>query len=264
MTFPRVLQDSPTAHLLWELVFSQVKLRYKRSVLGLGWSLLHPFLMMLVFTLILGRFPRLTNLPIPYHIFFLSGYLPWIFFAAALSGGQNALIANASLVRQVAFRKWLLPAAAVGANAVHGILAMLLFALYLVIHPSVPLHAGLFWIIPLFVVQALAIVGLAVALSLWAVSFRDLGPLLEISLSFFFYLTPVFYDFSLFGPDDTWLVVVLRLNPLASLLACYRAAFFHEPVPWVSLFYVIACTGALLGLGAAVYRRRHGRIAKEL
>ncbi len=264
MNFPRLLADSPSANLLWEMVTSQVKLRYKRSALGFGWSLLHPLLMMTVFTVVLGRFPRLADLPVPYHIFFLSGYLPWTFFATALQSGQASLVANASLVRQVAFRQWLLPVAAVCANLVHAVLALGLFVLYLGIHPAVHWHAGLLWLVPLMLLQTAALVGLSLALSALVVSFRDLGPLLEVLLTLLFYLTPVFYDFSIFGAGDTALVTLLKLNPLAALLACYRAALFGQPLPMASLLYVLLCTVALLALGARVFRRRAGALVKEL
>lgn len=264
MKFPRALADSPTANLLWELVFSQVKLRYKRSALGLGWSLLHPFLMMVVFTLVLGRFPRLADLPVPYHIFFLSGYLPWVFFATTVQNGQASLIANASLVKQVSFRKWLLPLASVGANLVHALLALALFVLYLWVHPAIDFQPGVLWLIPLVLLQTLALVGLVLALSAWVVSFRDLGPILEVLLTFFFYLTPVFYDFSIFGAKDAWLVALLKLNPFAALLACYRAAMFGGVMPIGQLSYVVLWTVGLLALGAHVFRRRSGAVAKEL
>jgi ABC-type polysaccharide/polyol phosphate export permease len=264
VSFPRLLADSPTANLLWEMIASQVKLRYKRSALGFGWSLLHPLLMMTVFTVVLGRFPRLADLPVPYHIFFLSGYLPWTFFAVALQNGQAALVANASLVRQVAFRKWLLPVAAVCANLVHAVLAMLLFVLYLAIHPAIHFHAGVLWIAPLMLVQTAALVGLALALSAYVVSFRDLGPLLEVLLTLLFYLTPVFYDFSIFRAQDATLVSLLKLNPLAALLACYRAAMFGHALPVGSFVYVLAWTAGLLAFGARVFRRRAGSLAKEL
>jgi len=264
MRFPRALAGSPTANLLWELIVSQVKLRYKRSALGLGWSLLHPLLMMAVFTIVLGRFPRLADLPVPYHIFFLSGYLPWTFFATGVSNGQAALIANASLVKQVAFRKWLLPVASVGANLVHAVLAMLLFIAYLLIHPAIDTNAGLLWIAPLMLVQTLALAGLALLLSSWVVSFRDLGPILEVLLAFLFYLTPVFYDFSIFSAADAHLVAILKINPLASLLACYRAAMFGGAMPVGALVYVLAWTVALLFFGGRVFTRRAGWVAKEL
>ncbi|MHA1569003.1 MAG: ABC transporter permease [Alphaproteobacteria bacterium] len=264
MKFPRMLAHSPTANLLWELVFSQVKLRYKRSALGLGWSLLHPLLMMAVFTIVLGRFPRLADLPVPYHIFFLSGYLPWTFFAIALSNGQSSLIANASLVKQVAFRKWLLPLASVGANLVHAVLALALFVVYLIIYPAINTSAQLLWLIPLLLLQTAGLIGLALALSAWVVSFRDLGPILEVLLAFLFYLTPVFYDFSIFSAKDAFLVSVLGLNPFAALLACYRAAFFSAPMPLGQLAYVVVWVAALLWLGGAVFARRSGALAKEL
>jgi len=264
MNFPRLLADSPTANLLWELTISQVKLRYKRSALGLGWSLLHPLLMMTVFTVVLGRFPRLADLPVPYHIFFLSGYLPWTFFATTINNGQASLLANASLVKQVVMRKWLLPVASVGANLVHAVLAMGLFVLYLLAHPAIDAGAGLLWLAPLLLVQTVAMTGLVLALSAWVVSFRDLGPILEVALAVLFYLTPVFYAFSIFGPADAWLVAVLKINPLAALLACYRAAMFGGPLPVGALLYVLAWTAALLVLGGRVFARRAGGVAKEL
>lgn len=264
MNFPQVLADSPTANLLWELVISQVKLRYKRSALGLGWSLLHPLLMMAVFTVVLGRFPRLADLPVPYHIFFLSGYLPWTFFATTINNGQASLLANASLVKQVAMRKWLLPVASVGANLVHAVLAMGLLIAYLLLHPAIDTGAGLWWIIPLMLVQTIGMTGLVLALAAWVVSFRDLGPIVEVVLAFLFYLTPVFYAFSIFGPADAWLVAVLKLNPLAALLACYRTAMFGGAMPLGSLLYTLAWAGALLALGARAFARRAGGVAKEL
>jgi ABC-type polysaccharide/polyol phosphate export permease len=83
-------------------------------------------------------------------------------------------------------------------------------------------------------------------------------------LSLLFYLTPVFYDFSAFGPGDRALVAALQLNPLAALLACYRAAMFGGAMPLAALTYVAAWTVGLLALGWRAYRRNAGRVAKEL
>ena len=250
--------------LLAQLVRKEIKLRYKRSALGVLWSLLHPLLMMGVFTLVFSRFPRLSGTPVPYYVFFMTGYLPWVFFSTAVANSHTSILVNASLVKQVYFPRQILPLASCLSNLLHfGIafgmwLAFVLFT-YARLSPALLL-------LPVAVaIQFALLVGVALVLSAMNVFYRDVGQILEVLITFLFYLTPVFYTFAIFPPADAWIVRLLSLNPMAQLVMLYRGALLHgfEVTPFM-VAYPAAVAAAVLVLGHFVFLRASRDFAKEL
>jgi ABC-type polysaccharide/polyol phosphate export permease len=250
--------------LLAELVRKEIKLRYKRSALGVLWSLLHPLLMMGIFTLVFSRFPRLSGTPVPYYVFFMTGYLPWVFFATTVSNAQGSILVNAALVKQVFFPRQLLPLAACLSNLLHfgiafGIWLAFLAATHMAVTPALLL-------VPVaLAIQFALLVGIALALSALNVSFRDVGQILDVLITFLFYLTPVFYTYAIFPPADAWIVRLLALNPMAQIIQIYRGALLpgFAVTPFM-IAYPAAFALGVLALGHAVFARASRDFAKEL
>ena len=251
--------------LLWELVWKEIRLRYRRSALGFLWSLLHPLLMMGVFTLVFSRFPKIMGeLPVPYYIFFLVGYLAWNYFSVSISNSHMSVIANATLVKQVYFPRQALPLAAVIANFFHIVIAFALLILFLfAFTPYLSYRVAFFPVVIL--IESVLILGFSLLLSSLNVFFRDVGQILEVVLTFWFYLTPVFYPLSIFGPEDHWLVSMLKLNPLTEVVALYRwcllDGFGFEPF---MIAYPLVFGVLFLLFGHHVFSKLEPSFAKEL
>src|SRR5207247_8353575 len=99
--------------LLYFLVWRDVKVRYKQTVLGIGWSVLQPFLAMVVFTIFFGRLAKVPSDGVPYPLFSLAALVPWTYFATAASNGSSSLVGNQHLLAKVYFPRVLVPLAAV-------------------------------------------------------------------------------------------------------------------------------------------------------
>lgn len=251
--------------LLWELVTKEIRLRYRRSALGFLWSLLHPLLMMGVFTLVFSRFPKIMGqLSVPYYIFFLVGYLCWNFFSVALSNSHMSIIANATLVKQVYFPRQVLPLAAIISNFFHILLAFALLIFYLLIFTPYLSHRIIFFPIAI-ALETLLVLGLGLVVSSLNVFFRDVGQMLEVILTFWFYLTPIFYPLSIFGPEDRLITALLRLNPLTEIVNLYRwcmlDGFAFEPM---MIAYPLIVGAILLVIGRLVFSKLSLTFAKEL
>lgn len=251
-------------YLLSQLVRKEIKLRYKRSVLGVLWSLLHPLLMMIIFTIVFSRFPKLANMPVPYYVFFLTGYLPWIFFSVSISNSHTSIIVNASLVKQVYFPRELLPYASCLSNLIHFLLAYGMWLIYLVLF-----QGALTWTLLLLpvaiLIQLVFLLGLALMLSALNVFFRDVSQILEVCLTFLFYLTPVFYTFDIFSGDDALLVKVLGFNPMAQLVMLYRGILLDgfQILPEMLWYPAVWAVGMYL-VGSFYFARAGRTFAKEL
>ena len=255
-----------TAHryLLSQLVRKEIKLRYKRSALGILWSLIHPLAMMTIFTVVFSQFPRFDDLPVPYYAFFLSGYLPWVFFATTVSNSHASIIVNASLVKQVYFPRWLLPLASCLSNLVHFLIALGLWTAYVAVALGGLSPRLLLLPVVLAILLAL-LIGLALALSALNVFFRDVGQILDVLLQFLFFLTPIIYSLEFFPAGNSRIVTLLSLNPMAQIVMLIRSALFDSfPVTAFSIWYPAAWAAGLVVVGIFTFGRASGTMAKEL
>lgn len=213
--------------LIRNLVVSELKARYKNSVLGFVWSLLNPLGMMLVFTAVFGvLWPNHTIEKYP--IFLLCGLLPWNYFSAGVMGSMNSIVNNANLIKKVYFPREVLPIAAVLAQLVNFLLAFLvLFAALIIFRAN---FSPWLWTLPLVIfIQTIFILGIAFILSTLNVFYRDTMMIMDVFMLAWFFLTPVFYQVSNFPASSTRFGFALNpqrliyiLNPVASLINIYR------------------------------------------
>jgi ABC-type polysaccharide/polyol phosphate export permease/4-amino-4-deoxy-L-arabinose transferase-like glycosyltransferase len=245
--------------LLRELVSRDMKLRYKRSVLGIAWSLFNPLAQLLIFIFL---FRRVLPLNIPnYPLFVFSGVLAWSWFQSSLLLATGSITDNRELIRRPGFPAAILPVVAVTSNMIHFLLALPILLLFLVLSGLRP--TGAFVALPLVIaVQFLLILSLAYLVATFHVTFRDTQHLLGVLLLLLFYLTPVFYDASTV-PERYRLFY--RLNPMMHMLDAYRTILIRGELPdGLSLLGLAALTAGLLGLGYAIFTRASYRFVEEL
>ena len=236
--------------LIWALSLKELRVRYKRSVLGFIWALLNPLLMMAVLTVV---FSTITTMNIHgYAIFLLSALLPWSFFTQTLSYSVESIVSNAELLKKVRIPKAVFPLAAIVSNVINFLLSLLPMII-IVLLMRFPLHWTWFFLpIPL-IALILFTAGCAFFFAIANVFFRDVSHIIQIILSAWFYLSPVLYSLD-FLPHRYHLF--FRLNPMLYLLNGFRMAIYYGHLP--SLANMAASLGLgliALAAGFAVFRR---------
>ncbi|HVM40368.1 MAG TPA: ABC transporter permease [Acidimicrobiia bacterium] len=235
------------------LAWRDLKVRYAQSLLGAGWALGQPLLMMGVFSVFLGV---LAKVPapggLPYPVFVLSGLVPWVFFANSVTSTGQSVVGSAQLVEKVAFPRLVMPIAAMLAWLPDlGISIALLLGVMAAwgMAPGWGIVA-----LPLFAVLAVCA---AVAVGLWVaalnVAYRDVKYAIPFLLQVGMFATPVVYSAELV-PDSAQ--VLYGLNPMAGVVEGFRWALLGTPAPHAGLLAAsVAVTGVVMAGGLAYFRR---------
>jgi lipopolysaccharide transport system permease protein len=238
--------------LFWFLVWREVKVRYKQTVLGAAWAILQPAAQMVVFSVFLGRMADLPSARFPYPLFAFCGLLPWTFFANSLSSSSGSIVANQNLVTKVYFPRLFVPGSTIGVALVDftiasGMLAILL-AHYRIL-PTLSLLAAPLMIFGLF----LAALGIGAGLAALTVAYRDFRYVVPFLVQLWMFATPtVFMDASWVGPR--W-QVVLPFNPAYGFILNFRNAVLGTPFDLYALWVSTAVTLSLLALGCLYFRK---------
>ncbi len=220
--------------LIRNLVIRDLKVRYKKSVLGFLWSLANPLLMMLVFTVVFTiMIPNNTIQKFP--IFVLCALLPWNWFSTSIMGSIQSIVSNANLVKKVYFPREVLPLSAVLSNMVNFLLALVvLFGMILVFQIPITMWAALLPVV--IFTQFLFTLGLGFILSTLNVFYRDTGVIMDVFLLAWFFLTPIFYPIDILPTQRVVLGLNLDIhrlvrwvNPMASLIDTYRLILYGTP-----------------------------------
>jgi lipopolysaccharide transport system permease protein len=235
--------------LLFFLVWRDVKIRYKQTVLGVAWAVLQPLMMMAVFTVFFGRLAGLPAGDLPYPLFAFAGLLPWMFFATALASAGNSVVSNERLITKIYFPRLAVPFSAVGAAAVDFLIAVgLLFVLMLAY--GVTPGWGLLLAPVVFLVIALGATGFGTLLAALNVKYRDFRYVIPFLVQFWMFATPTVY---MQPPEDAsgLLHTLLSINPMTGLIATFRAACLDLPIPWTqfalsSLFVLVVFVAGCL------------------
>jgi lipopolysaccharide transport system permease protein len=241
--------------LLYFLVWRDVKVRYKQTVLGVAWAVLQPLFMMLVFTLFFARVAGVTVGKTPYPLFAFAGLVPWTFFANAVTTASSSLVGNAHLVTKVYFPRLLVPVASVGAGLVDFGLSFALLAVVLLYY-----RPGLTWNIVALPGLMLLCTLFALAVGTWLaglnVKYRDVRFVLPFVIQLWLFLSSVILPSAAVPARWRWL---LTLNPMSAVTEGFRSSLLGLPFNWVALGIATAFT--LLALLYAVHSFR--RVERE-
>ena len=240
--------------------------RYKGSLLGVGWTLVNPLVLVGVYTLVFSILWRSAGIR-HYPLFILSGLTVWVFFSSSIQMASASIVSHANLVKQVRFPRQLLPLAVVGSNLVtYVVMLVVIGAINFVVIPEV---RGTIWaVIPLSIPLIALVSGLGIVLAALSALYRDVEHLLLTILLPWFFLTPVFYDLqTLPGVQDHHaLMELLRWGNVATpFVESIRGPLFYGQYPGMGeIAYVIVAAALALLLGAFVFRRLDDQLAVEL
>ena len=230
--------------LIAMLVVRELKVRYKRSLFGLLWTMLNPLLLMIVYTVVFATIMKAPQRN--FSIFLLSGLLPWLYFSTAVLQGLTSILTNQELIRKVRLPQAVFPLSVVGSNLVNFALSLLPLLLLMRVMGQ-PYTPALLFLPLAMLILTLFISGVTLLFSTFTVFFRDVRHLAEVALQ-------------MLGQHDAWWFrafrMFLRVNPLWYLLELVRDPVYYGRLP-PSPAIGIAVISALVSLfvGFTVFRR---------
>ena len=239
--------------LLFFLVLRDIRVRYSQTVLGFGWSILQPFLQMVVFSVFFGALAGISSGDVPYPAFSLAAVVPWIYFLNAVSTSSLSLISNAQLVSKVYFPRILIPLAPIGAGLVDLVIAIGLLFVVVLAYGIVPPFPAVLLLPVLCALLVLAASGISIWLAALGAQYRDVRFVTPFFLQTMLFVTPVIYVVS---EVPERLRLLYSLNPLVGVVSGFRAVVLGQgAVPWGSMLISLLVSLVLATLGLAYFRR---------
>lgn len=245
--------------LIRELVLRDIKVRYKRSVLGFAWTLANPLLYLGVFYFV---FKLVLEINIPrFGVFAFTGIIAFSWFQLSLAQSAGVIVSNRELVRLPGFSSLILPVVTITSNLVNFLVALVvLLSFQLVLGGGIGMQI---WFLPLLIVlQFFLTLSLAYMIAALNVLFRDVGHLIAVLLQLLFFMTPIFYDASMI-PDKYQ--ALYRLNPMVHLIESYRSVLLTgSSINWWPLAVIAAFSILFLFVGLRLFVRLSYRFAEEV
>ncbi len=235
------------------LVWRDLKVRYKQTVFGALWAIIQPFMLMVVFSLFLGRISGIAPAGLPYPLFAFAGLVPWTLFSQSLIGSSNSLVGASNLIQKVYFPRLLLPVSAIGSTLLDFAIAMAVLGLMMLYFGVLP-SPSVLWILPLTALALMTSLAVGVWLSALNVKYRDVRHAVPFLVQLWLFASPVAYSADLVPAE--WRAIY-QLNPMAGVLEGFRWALLGQgtPPPVDSIILSTVATVIGLGLGLAYFRR---------
>jgi len=238
--------------LLYFLIWRDVKVRYKQTVIGAAWAILQPVMTMVLFTLIFGKLAKIPSDGLPYSLFAFTALLPWNYFSQAISRSGASLVSAANLISKVYFPRLLVPVSAATAPLVDFAIAFVVLVGMMRWYGIAPSWAML--AVPLFLLMALFA---ALAVGLWLsalnVRYRDVGHAIPFLIQFWKFASPVAYPVSLV--PEKWRLLY-SLNPMAGVIEGFRWALLGKEIPEFGVMAVSALVVLAMFIGGLIYFSR--------
>src|SRR4029077_2994996 len=237
--------------LLYFLVWRDLKVRDKQTVIGIGWAGLQAFVTMVIFTVIFGNLVKLPSDALPYPIFAYSALLPWNYFASALQRCVVSVVGDAALVSKVYFPRLILPLAGTISGFADFFVSFLLLIGMMTFY-----GLGISWTVlalPFFLLLALST---ALAVGLWLsalnVRYRDVGHTIPFLMQVWMYASPIVYPVSVIPEKYRFLY---SLNPMAGVIEGFRWALLGKQSPDFGVMAISVAVVLLLISGGVVFFR---------
>lgn len=245
--------------LLWHLTVKELKVRYRKTTIGIVWSMAQPLLPALILGAVFSRaLTAAKGSTVPYALFLLAGLVPWSFLSSAVNAGSGAFISNGYLLTKIYFPRAVLPAASVMAACVEfagGCVIVCGWAMA----AGYPMRLSWLWLPALLVANALLAFLISIGIASLNVLYRDIRHALPFLLQIWMYATPILYSPLLIPEKWRWL---LGLNPMTGIVLGFRSALFGMPFD-MRMGVTSACAGVLAATaGIAVFLRLQHEMAE--
>jgi lipopolysaccharide transport system permease protein len=238
--------------LAYFFIWRDLKVRYKQTLFGALWAVIQPFMLMVVFTLFLGRISGIAPEGVPYPLFAFAGLVPWTLFSQSLIGSSGSLVGAANLIQKVYFPRLLLPVAAIGSYLLDFVIAMAVLGLLMLYFGVLPTLTVL-WVIALTALTVTTSLAVGIWLSAVNVRYRDVRYAVPFLVQLWLFASPVAYSAEIVPAE--W-QAIYQLNPMAGVIEGFRWALLGQSAPPVGAVAVSAIvTVIVLVTGLAYFRR---------
>ena len=250
--------------LINQLVQRDIKTKYRRSVLGLLWTVLNPLLMMtvlsIVFSYFFSRYGDVENFP----VYLLCGQVIFNFFNESTSIAMGSIVHSGELIKKVYVPKYLFPITKVMSSGVNLLSSMIALVIVMVATRSRVTPTVLLAVFPLLYVLLFS-TGVSLFLSAAAVSFRDLMHLYSVVTTAWMYLTPVIYPMSILDGAPKWAIFIINANPLTAFIKIFRAVVLDGvTAPWIlHVQSIVWCVIALV-MGSLVFKKSQDKFILKI
>lgn len=246
--------------LLFLMAWRDATVRYKQSIVGIGWALIQPIMMMAIFTVVFGRFAGLPSDGVPYSVFTLCALVPWNYFSRSLADSSNSLVGASHLITKIYFPRLILPISRVLTGAIDFAIAFALLVATMAWYRITPSYGMVF--LPLFIgIAMLTAFGAGLWLTALNVKYRDVGFVIPFLLQAWMYASPVAYATSIV--PERWRPL-FGLNPMAGVIEGFRWALLGGKPPEAGLIVPSMVIVAVLVVSGLFYFRRVERTFADL
>jgi lipopolysaccharide transport system permease protein len=238
--------------VLYFLIWRDLAVRYRQTILGASWAILQPFCTMLIFTIFFGQLASMPSDGIPYPLFAFAGLVPWTFFAQGLALSSNSLVANQALIRKVYFPRLVLPIASVASSVVDFAIAFVVLLGMMAWYHTFP-TPNVVWLPPLFLLALVTSLGAGLWLSALNVLYRDIQYIVPFLVQVWLFLTPIIYPSSMI--PERWRPFY-GLNPMAGVIEGFRWALLSTDKAPGPMMLVSAGAATAMCVGGLYFFRR--------
>lgn len=245
--------------LLYELVARDVKIKYRKSVLGVLWTLLNPLLMMTILSIVFSNLFRfdVEN----YSLYLLAGQILFNFYNESTSGAMTSILGNAALIKKVYIPKYLFVVSRIASSSIN-ILSSFCALILVMLFTRTELHFTMFLVVIPLAYLILFSLGIGMILAALTVKFRDIMHLYTVFLTALMYLTPIIYPIDML---PAWVKVIVNLNPLTGILNIFRSVMIYNTVPTLGQFLIsFVVVLVTLGLGFWIFYKQQDEFILNL
>lgn len=249
-------QAAKTRFILLQLVSKDFKLRYRRSVLGVLWSVLNPLMMMVIMSFVFQYFLRGANVE-NYPLYLIVGNITFTLMNEATSTGLRSIIDAAPLLKKIRIDRWVFPVQKVFSAVVNFSFSLIAVVVVMLVSQVMPTW-HIVWMLPGLLLLALFCIGISLFMGALAVFFRDMIHLWSVTIMAWMYLTPIFWDLSLLENSSapSFVLTIVRLNPMYNFIEIMRCALVYHTSPSLRVL-CLALIWSLIAfiVGFIVFRR---------
>lgn len=244
--------------LLWALAVRDVRVRYRQSVLGIGWAVVQPLALTVLFSLVFSLFLKVGTSGRPYVVIAVVAIVPWTFMANTLQMTTSSVVNNAALLTKVNFPREVFPLAQTLAGLFDLSIALLVLLVVLLAY-HVPITPWYLMVLPVILAQSLLTIGLGFLASAFTVFYRDIRHVVPLALQLWLFATPVAYPLSVVPARFR---AVYNLNPAVGIIDTYRRVLVLGDQPdWPLLLWSVLCALIAVALGYWTFKRAEPRFA---
>jgi lipopolysaccharide transport system permease protein len=246
--------------LFYFFTWRDIKVKYKQTVLGFFWAILQPFLMMVIFSVLLGERLYDPASKVPYPVFIFSGLLLWNIFSSGITAAGNSMVTNSNIIKKIYFPRLIIPISSVLVSLFDFMMAFFVF-IGILLYYETPVDLMTFTLmLPLsLLITCVGTFGIGSWLAALNIKYRDFRYIIPFMIQALLFVTPVIYSFTIIRHE--WLKYVLAVNPMHSAIELFRHGIVQEPIDSTLLLISITSTLIFFVVGLYYFRKTENYFA---